>query len=199
MAKKTREELIEVARLQFAEKGFYGTSIAGIASELGLSKQALLHHFGTKEKLYAQVLSEISARYVARIFQVQLEISDPRQQLEEFMLDQLNHQSADHNDARVVMRELLDNQARAEQVTNWYLKPYLNGLASIVKRIPQRQALTDAEALAVVYQLLGAINYLGMSKPTLTQMFGKTTFKALCAAYPGQLRELIRSRFDFAE
>jgi len=198
LAKNTREELIEVARRQFAEKGFYGTSIAGIASELGLSKQALLHHFGTKEKLYAQVLSEISGRYVARIFQVQLEITDPRQQLEELMLDQLSQQSADHNDARVVMRELLDNQSRAEHVTNWYLKPYLNGLASIVKRIPDQAHLSDAEALALVYQLLGAINYLGMSEPTLTQMFGEATFEELCAAYPRQLRALIRSRFACA-
>tara|TARA_R110002096_G_scaffold204341_3_gene389837 strand:+ start:9183 stop:9782 length:600 start_codon:yes stop_codon:yes gene_type:complete len=199
LAKNTREELIEVARRQFAQKGFYGTSIAGIANELGLSKQALLHHFGTKEKLYAQVLSEISGRYVARIFQVQLEISDPRQQLEELMLDQLSQQSADHNDARVVMRELLDNQNRAEQVTNWYLKPYLNALASIVKRIEHQENFSDAEALAVVYQLLGAINYLGMSEPTLTQMFGKATFEALCVAYPRQLRALIRSRFAAAE
>ena len=58
--------------------------------------------------------------------------------------------------------------------------------------------LSDAEALALVYQLLGAINYLGMSEPTLTQMFGEATFEELCAAYPRQLRALIRSRFACA-
>lgn len=114
---------LAAARRQFAQKGFYDTSIAGLASDPGLSKQALLHHFGTKEKRYAQVLSEISGRYVARIFQVQLEISDPQQQPEDLTLDPLNQQSADHNGARVVMRELLDNQSRAEQVANWCLKP----------------------------------------------------------------------------
>lgn len=115
------------------------------------------------------------------------------------MLDHLARQNADHNDARVVMRELLDNQSRAEQVTNWYLKPYLKALTSIVQRIPQGKELSAAEALALVYQLLGAINYLGMSEPTLTQMFGKATFEELCAAYPGQLQALIRSRFACTE
>ena len=61
-AADTRDQFIEAARRPFAERGFYGTSIAAIAEELGLTKQALLHHFGTKEKLYGDVLEEISAR-----------------------------------------------------------------------------------------------------------------------------------------
>ena len=53
---ETREALVEVARRLFSERGFYGVSVAAIASELGITKQALLHHFGTKEALYAEVL-----------------------------------------------------------------------------------------------------------------------------------------------
>ncbi len=195
LAAKTREHLLKVAQRQFAQKGFYGASIAGIASELGLSKQALLHHFGTKERLYGEVLKEISARYVARIFQAQVEISDPRRQLEELMINQLESQSKDTEDARVVMRELMDNQDRAEHATQWYLKPFLDALVSIVRRIPGEEDRTHAEALAVVYQLLGAINYIVMSGPTLTQMFGKESFSELSSAYPTQLKQLIRSRF----
>ena len=62
LGKKTREQLLDVARHQFAMTGFYGTSIASIANELGLSKQALLHHFGSKDKLYGEILKEISER-----------------------------------------------------------------------------------------------------------------------------------------
>ena len=57
MAQDTRERLLDQAEPLFAERGFYGVSIAAIASELGLTKQALLHHFGSKEKLYGEVRS----------------------------------------------------------------------------------------------------------------------------------------------
>lgn len=195
MAKNTRGDLIKVAQRHFALKGYSGTSIAGIASELGLSKQALLHHFGTKGQLYGEVLKEISARYVARIIQAQVGISDPCLQLEELMIEQLNQQTQDKEDAQVVMRELMDNQNRVEHATEWYLKPYLDALVSIVKRIPAQDTLSDAEALAIVYQFLGAINYIGMSEPTLRQMFGKNAYRQLIEAYPAQLRQLIQSRF----
>lgn len=55
-----RERFIEAATDVFAERGFYGTSIAAIADALPLTKQALLHHFGSKEKLYAEVLKRKS-------------------------------------------------------------------------------------------------------------------------------------------
>ena len=45
MARVSREEYLDAAEALFAERGFYGVSIAAIAEQLGLTKQALLHHF----------------------------------------------------------------------------------------------------------------------------------------------------------
>ena len=54
----TAEKLIDIAETLFAEKGFYGTSIRDLAEGLGIAKSSLLHHFPTKEKLYAAVLGK---------------------------------------------------------------------------------------------------------------------------------------------
>ena len=61
----TRDRFIEVALQLFSEKGFYGASMDGIAREVGLTKQALIHHFGSKEKLYGAVLGRISEALLA--------------------------------------------------------------------------------------------------------------------------------------
>jgi AcrR family transcriptional regulator len=53
----TRDAFLDAAKRHFAQRGFYGASIAAIAEELGLTKQALIHHFGTKERLYGEVLA----------------------------------------------------------------------------------------------------------------------------------------------
>ena len=56
----TRQRLLDIAEQLFAERGFYGVSIAAIASEVGLTKQGLLHYFNSKEKLYGAIVQRIS-------------------------------------------------------------------------------------------------------------------------------------------
>lgn len=51
-----RQQLIEVARGLFAERGFDGTSIEEIAKLAGVSKPIVYEHFGGKEGLYAVVV-----------------------------------------------------------------------------------------------------------------------------------------------
>ncbi len=57
-----REQLIEVGRRLFAEKGFEGTTVEEIAAKGGVSKPVVYEHFGGKEGLYAVVVDrEIAA------------------------------------------------------------------------------------------------------------------------------------------
>lgn len=51
-----RQQLIEVGRALFAEKGFEGTTVEEIAASAEVSKPVLYEHFGGKEGLYAVVV-----------------------------------------------------------------------------------------------------------------------------------------------
>ena len=192
MSTTTREQFLSVAARQFSERGFYGTSIAGIATELGLTKQALLHHFGSKEKLYGEILKDISETTLARVEAICEQFPQPAQQLEEIIVRHFSDQMSEPVPARLLMRELLDNEQRAEKAGNWYLGPYLDRLIDIVSsagRVANR-----AEALAVAYQLLGAANYFALSQPTLTQIFGKAALRDTREVFEEQLRALVRTR-----
>lgn len=89
------------------------------------------------------------------------------------------------------MRELLDNNLRADTAGRWYLKPFLESLIAKVKAIANWKDASDAEALVLVYQWLGTINYFAISEPTLTGIFGKKSHAQLDQAFPGQLERLI--------
>jgi len=54
--KQRREQLIEVGRRLFAEKGFEATTVEEIASKASVSKPVVYEHFGGKEGLYAVVV-----------------------------------------------------------------------------------------------------------------------------------------------
>jgi AcrR family transcriptional regulator len=65
-ASQRREQLIEVSRGLFAEKGFEGTSVEEIAARAGVSKPVVYEHFGGKEGIYAVVVDrEVQALLAA--------------------------------------------------------------------------------------------------------------------------------------
>lgn len=191
MAQDTRELFIDKAEALFAERGFYGTSIAAIAGELGLTKQALLHHFGSKEKLYGAVLARISETFA---FEADRSNSkDPEQALIDYLTTLYAQLNRNTTTTRILMRELLDNKRRAETAGTWYLKPFLERMIGLIKAVPNWQDATEAEAFAVVYQWLGAINYFGISQPTLTGIFGSEMYASVDAAFPDLLEAMIRT------
>lgn len=60
--KQRREQLIEVGRKLFADKGFEGTTVEEVAAKANVSKPVVYEHFGGKEGLYAVVVDrEIAA------------------------------------------------------------------------------------------------------------------------------------------
>lgn len=53
----TEAEIIQRASEAFAQQGFYGASLRGIARSAGVDHSTLIHHFGTKAKLLLAVVA----------------------------------------------------------------------------------------------------------------------------------------------
>ena len=189
----TKDRFINVAKRQFAEHGFDRTSIASIADELGLTKQALLHHFGSKKNLYGEVLRQISERHTSIAANLVLETEDPRTQLETVLFASFENAMEEPLESQLLMRELLENTSRAEVAETWYLKSAIEMLANIVLELPAWKNAPRTDALTYVYQLLGAINYFAISQPTLKQMFGARQSKAMEKTFRSELYRLIQA------
>lgn len=63
-----REQILEVARRMFAEVGYLNASMVKIASDCGVSRAGLLHHFPSKELLLRAVLEERDREDLAVFF-----------------------------------------------------------------------------------------------------------------------------------
>ena len=57
-----RDKLLVAAVIEFGDKGFAGARVEEIASQAGASKQALYHHFGSKEGIFAATVGEAYRR-----------------------------------------------------------------------------------------------------------------------------------------
>ena len=77
-----REQLLNVGRKLFAEKGFEAVSVEEIASSAKVSKPVVYEHFGGKEGLYA-VLVDREMNYLLNSFEEALTGTNPRLLLEQ--------------------------------------------------------------------------------------------------------------------
>lgn len=132
----------------------------------------------------------------ARLRRARLDHREPADQLEAFFLDFLASQLADVDRARVLMRELLDNRARAAKARSWFLRPFLDELVEIARALPSGTPIDEERAFALVYSLVGAVHYFTISEPTLSRMYGRRRYGEIRAEMAEELRSLIRSRVE---
>lgn len=193
MQTDTKHRLLDTSEALFAERGFYGVSIAAIAKEMGFSKQALLHHYPTKEKLYGAVLQRISDDFLEQQLEAEQASKNPTERLKTFYLGLATPSSENIQRTRLLMRELLDNNGRANSAENWYLKGFLKRIIQMVKDVEGLAALSDEQALVAAYQWLGAVNYFLISPPTLSGIFGEAALSHMRSSFNNQLATLIET------
>src|ERR687885_595173 len=102
--KERREQLLDVGRALFAEKGFEATSIEEIASRAGVSKPVVYEHFGGKEGLYAVVVDREMQQLLDRITKT-LSPGHPRELLEQAALRLLEYIETETDGFRILVRD----------------------------------------------------------------------------------------------
>ena len=60
-APERRQQLVEVATLLFAERGFDATTTASIAAAANVSEPILYRHFRSKQELFVQIIDDVTS------------------------------------------------------------------------------------------------------------------------------------------
>jgi AcrR family transcriptional regulator len=102
--KERREQLLDVGRQLFAERGFDGTSVEEIAARAGVSKPVVYEHFGGKEGLYAVVVDREVSRMLDMVTNA-LTGDDPRLLLQQATLAMLTYVEDQADGFRILVRE----------------------------------------------------------------------------------------------
>ena len=102
--KERREQLLDVGRRLFAERGLEGTSIEEIAARADVSKPVVYEHFGGKEGLYAVVVDREVERFLAMATRL-LEGDDKMEKFEVAAVELLRYIQDNSDGFRILVRD----------------------------------------------------------------------------------------------
>jgi AcrR family transcriptional regulator len=100
-----RQQLLDVGRELFAQRGFEATSIEEIAAHADVSKPVVYEHFGGKEGLYAVVVDREMQTLLSRFTSTLSAPGQPREMLERAALVLLDYIEEDTDGFRVLTRD----------------------------------------------------------------------------------------------
>ncbi len=103
--KERREQLLDVGRKLFAEKGFEGTSVEEIAATAQVSKPVVYEHVGGKEGLYAVVVDREIRSLLEAVTSSLLTDQPPRVLLENAALALLDYIESSTDGFRILVRD----------------------------------------------------------------------------------------------
>ncbi|WP_329794099.1 TetR/AcrR family transcriptional regulator [Lentzea sp. DG1S-22] len=157
--KERREQLLDVSRALFAEKGFEATAIEEIAHRASVSKPVVYEHFGGKEGIYAVVVDREMRRLMDMIVDALDGGSHPRELLERAACALLDYIEGSTDGFRILVR---DSPVASASGT---FSSLLNDIASQVEHIlglhfaergyDRRLAALYAQALVGMVALTG--------------------------------------------
>jgi AcrR family transcriptional regulator len=184
----TSETLVARAAVWFGERGFDGGSLRELGAELGVTAPTLLHHVGSKQKLYARVLAhvagDLAAAYAARA------AGDDEDQISALVDAYLAWSRQNEAYARLLMRELLDNRERAANGKYWPLAGIVKTVTAQVRRV---RGGSEIDAAMVVFQAIGAIAYFAAAEPTLRKILDLGPKTDLAAPFRVSMHRALRA------
>ena len=189
-----KQRIVDAAIHQFAQKGAIGASFASIANDIGMSKQALMHHFPTKSILKSAAIAETidKSRVVMPKIVALLLSKDPTTELR--ILEDLLDNDLENTDWAVfLLKEALSdgNSLLSKEMMDW-CQFIIQEMNKAVKAGILKPDLDTEAALAnVSLMTLGVLATL--DNPTTANFGHQNTLKSWQLRKLKELARMIRS------
>jgi AcrR family transcriptional regulator len=109
-APSSREKILETAESAFAAAGYEGVGMRQIASDVGLGKSSLFHHFPTKLELYCEVLDRVLGRLETALEAEGPAGVDAAVELDHWITAVVDTLAEDVPSARLLLRSLVEEE-----------------------------------------------------------------------------------------
>jgi TetR/AcrR family transcriptional regulator len=153
---KTIQDIMTAAKHLFSERGLYGTSIRDIENASGVSKGLILHHFTTKEKLYAAVQDQLAQEYIAMMAAQRQGSDDFKEMVAKAIRSSFMYTKENRDFRRISLWSYLEGQERNTELEQRFRMALITAM-----RNGQQSGLVreDIDASIMPFIIKGTIDY----------------------------------------
>jgi TetR/AcrR family transcriptional regulator len=157
-----RRQIIASTIELISQQGYAGTSLAAIAAHAGISKAAVLYHFGSKAQLAEATLSDVFDRFAAHVWTRVERETDPTARLLAYVRAMIGYQREHRTHVRLITEVLLDDRGgtRMRQPGQHDRRGRWRALAELLRRGQQAGAFRSFDVRSVSLIIGGAIDNL---------------------------------------
>lgn len=181
---RTQANILQVAAVEFAEKGLAGARIDEIAEATHTSKRMIYYYFGSKEGLYLAVLEEAYARMRAIESRLDLENLDPETALRRLVEFTFDHHASNENYIRLVVGENINRgQFLAQSKTIQQLNvPAISAIQKLYERGVAAGVFRPGLDAVDIHASISALTFFNVSNRHTFGLIFKRDFAAPAVA-----------------
>jgi len=167
VAEETRERILQAAETEFANRGFARARLEDIAEPVGITRAAIIYHFGDKQALYAAVLEATFTALAERI-SAALEADAPHAERVERLIGAWVDYAAERPTlARLFMREVADSPRELAPALRQLVDPMFSVVTEGIEKGQNEGAFRKVDPVLVVSILAGATMWFVTDAPLL--------------------------------
>jgi TetR/AcrR family transcriptional regulator len=167
VAEETRELILRAAEAEFANRGFSRARLEDIAEPVGITRAAIIYHFGDKQALYVAVL-EATFKALAERIRAALEANAPHAERVERLIGAWVDYAAERPTlARLFIREVADSPRELAPELRHLVDPMFSLVTEGIEKGQQEGAFRKIDPVLVISILAGATVWFVTNAPLL--------------------------------
>jgi AcrR family transcriptional regulator len=161
----TVKRILKAAASVFSESGFSGARVDEIAKRAGVNKATIYYHIGDKEKLYAEVISNVIGNTAEMIAGKIKGIRDPEEKLRVYVRTFARNIDDNPQVAPVMMREVASGGEHLPEVVARDIFHIVNMLRGILKEGVEKGIFIETVPFLIHIMVMGAMVTYKTSAP----------------------------------